>query len=631
MRERGWIALWAALALVAVAAGLFASAAAAKSAFKKQKAPIAGGRLFDLGAADYNGDGIQGMFTANHIFLGTLSEFSGGSWHNDLPASGISPTPAFPGFEDLLNPPPITRPGLYIYATAHTPNQAGEVTNDAYLHIVAKGLSPTPLSNYGTHLHLRLNSPQIRVTRSNAARVEASQDGSASPPRTIVDIDMARNSRVDFIAKKLALPPIEVNVPKTPFNTKVYVGARKVPAHSRSFSLDLRDRHGFAWGDINGDGTDDLYIADGGVGGQIVHAYKGQVDDELLLSGQGRQLHDETDGSGLKKGACRGRQAALPDFNTDGRLDIFSSCLDAGPKLWKQDPSGHFQSVSHDLRAAGARGDVYRWADVEPDRGLELLVAQRRRVTVFDYKHRHFIRSQSVRTRNSGGVVKSLALGDFDGDGDPDLFAASPNGNTLIVNRDGRLRARNPRRLGLPSRSLFATFVDADNDGNLDLHALPNGLYASRHRGRRFVPTGELGMSPKTHWAVASWWDFDSDGRRDVAVAGRVGSGPYVRSRFLRNRQRAGHWLQVDVTGPGGAAGSLGAKVRLTIGHRHRHLTGWVGESESSRFGSGDYRVFFGLGGHRRVRRIRVHWPDGTVRQIGHTHANRRITISRGA
>ena len=220
-----------------------------------------------------------------------------------------------------------------------------------------------------------------------------------------------------------------------------------------------------------------------------------------------------------------------------------------------------------------------------------------------------------------------LALGDYDSDGDLDVFAASPGGSTLLVSRRGRLHGTRPETLGLPARSIDATWVDYDNDGNLDLHTLPGGLY--RSTGKAFAHAGQLQMPAVTRWATATWWDFDADGRRDVALAGRTDAGPNARTRFYRNRVDGGNWLQLDVTGPGGAAGSLGAKAILSLGHGE-HLAGWVGQSESSRFGSGNYRLFFGLGEHRQVRGITVRWPDGATRSLGALRANQRVTVTRG-
>jgi hypothetical protein len=621
-------ALGALLATLAAQAALSPAAAPAKTAFKEQRFPIQSGRLFDLATADYDGDRRQGLFTTNHSFLSALSKFKDGRWTDDLFAMGLSQSPEYPGFEDLLRPPKIDRPGLFLYAQSRVADEGGEVTNDAKMNVVAQNLSGTPLLERTARLRLTLISPEVQIKRSDGAQVHVSRDWNAEPPRTVVDVEIERNGHLQFVAKKLALPPIEVEIPQAPLRTHTYVGSRKIRARARSFTLDLRDRHGIAWGDVNGDGVDDAYITAGGVGGAIARRYKGIVDDELLLSGRGSKLRNSVEGSGLEKKACRGRMAALPDFDADGDLDIFSSCEKAGPKLWRQDDDG-FSNVSKLLRGVGARGSIYRWADIDRRPGLELLVGRKRHLVVYTFRDGRFKRTQRARTRNAGARITSLALGDFNRDGRPDVFAASPAGNTLLVNRRGKLRPKRPASFGMPKRSIFATWVDVDNDGDLDLHSLPGGLYESRKAGKRFVRSGELRMAARTRWGVAAWWDFDGDGRRDVAFAGRAGNGPHVRTRFYRNRQRAGNWLHVDVTGPGGAAGSLGAKVEL-LGKGRRSRTGWVGQSESSRFSSGNYRLFFGLGKRRVVNRVRVSWPDGSKRTVGPVRANRLLTVERG-
>ena len=55
-----------------------------------------------------------------------------------------------------------------------------------------------------------------------------------------------------------------------------------------------------------------------------------------------------------------------------------------------------------------------------------------------------------------------------------------------------------------------------------------------------------------------------------------------------------------------------------------------VGESESSHFSQGHYRIYFGLGSET-VRAIEVRWPDGVEEDQGiqGTGGNRVFTITR--
>jgi hypothetical protein len=54
---------------------------------------------------------------------------------------------------------------------------------------------------------------------------------------------------------------------------------------------------------------------------------------------------------------------------------------------------------------------------------------------------------------------------------------------------------------------------------------------------------------------------------------------------------------------------------------------GWVGQSEGSRFSSGHYDLYFGLGRAEEVRTIRVWWPDGTQSSLSNVAVNRHIDV----
>ena len=79
---------------------------------------IQGVKLYELGVADANDDGLLDVFTANHKFDSSLlAGDSMGGFTDVFTQSGLSPTPEFPGYEDLHREPDRSAPGLYLYAT----------------------------------------------------------------------------------------------------------------------------------------------------------------------------------------------------------------------------------------------------------------------------------------------------------------------------------------------------------------------------------------------------------------------------------------------------------------------------------------------------------------------------------
>jgi hypothetical protein len=383
---------------------------------------------------------------------------------------------------------------------------------------------------------------------------------------------------------------------------------------------------GFA--DWSSDGATDLFIATGGLGGHITDPFfLGRQHDEFLLGGPAG-FRSAIAGSGLVKGACRGRGALVADFDRDGNLDLLESCDEAVPRLYAGDGAGGFR----ELPPPPVAGDAYRALDLNGSRRPELIAAAGEWVEVWALKGETWTRTQRFRGRNKVASVRTFAQGDWDRDGDLDLFAASPRGNALLMNTDGRLRRREPRTRGLPNHgSAGAAFVDFDNDGDLDLDLLPQGIF--RSDGERFRGTKRLRYGPlptgSIFYGTVSWPDLNEDGRRDpVSMRGR---GEFAAEQVFdirRSEVPAGHWLQLDLVGPPGNLDAIGARVRVATAAGSSW--GWVGEAETSGHSSGHYRLYFGLGKERRVRRIVVTWPDGSKRKLGARRADRVLRVRYG-
>lgn len=614
-------------AAVAVAWGLVAGPAAPPAQAKpaamiERGAPIATGRLFDLGVSDYDRDGKQELFSLNHKFLGTLTEHTAFGWVDELGPSGFSPSPGYPGFEDLLRRPDTSAAGLYIYAQSRTEDEADNPEETPLLHLLANDVSGIPLLPEKARGSVSFPSPSVEVVRSDGAEVTVEREGD----RTVVRFEVAESGHITLKVRKVDLPPINVAIDQAPLLARTFVGADAVPAADDSFRLQLIDRHAIAWADVTGDALTDAFVVRGGLGGGIAQ-YVGKVDDELLRQGPPGSFADGIGGSGLAKGGCRSRQTAAVDFDGDGLLDLFSSCKGDSPQLQHQLAGGGFEDVSAPLGRKDRGGSYYRWVDLRGDRSPELVVTDKRRVKVLRSRGTRFAVVQVIEGLNGARLVHSVAPGDFDHDGDPDLFVGAKSGNTMLVNRDGRLHMRRPPALGLPRSGTGASWVDYDNDGRLDLHSLPSGLYLQRANGS-FARTG-IGTSKRSElWGIGNWFDYDADGDRDLATAVRTsGTDPRVRAKLRENASAGNHWLQLDLRGPAGNVEAIGAEVRVTTGARTQ--TSRVGESDGARFSQGNYRIYFGLGGAAVADRVAVLWPDGAVTRLEGVAADRVLEISR--
>ena len=562
-------------------------------------------RMFDIGATDYDRDGNLDLFTTNHKFhSGLLHNDDGQGNMTDLTnAARLGSTPQFPGLEYLLKPQ-ITEPGAYLYATDSPKENLPGVLHLRTESVAASG-------------RLTFEADQITVLRARGGSVEV---GRSPTGRPTVDFKAPPGAVIDIRAVHIDLPiSAQFDQPQNP--NEIRVGTFAIPATTSGFVLNLRDRHGYAFADLAGDWATDVFAVSGGLGGGIrLPGYDGAVQDELQVR-EGTSYVNSTVGSGLTKGTCRGRQVAAVDINDDGRLDLFEGCEDDRPKVYLQRSRGQFESIE----PPNTISTTFRWINLGRGRRPELLAADPAGIRTFAYTEEGWQLQQTIVGNARFGRVTQFAVHDYNEDGEIDVLAVAPSGNTLLKNRRGRLREVSRSNLGIPRKSYAASFVDFDNDGRVDLHLVPQGLL-QRVQGHGFNRTGNLAINRDVGAAITAWYDYDNDGLRDPVISS--GASQFVKAMRIDRRHNlgpGGHWFEVDLVGLPGNSEGIGSRIAVRAGDREQY--GWVGESDDSRYSQGHYRVYFGLGAEDRVRKLTVRWADGAKSTFHNLVADRVATV----
>ncbi len=284
-------------------------------------------------------------------------------------------------------------------------------------------------------------------------------------------------------------------------------------------------------GDYDNDGDVDLLVLRGGW-----LFDDGQIRKSLLRNNGDGTWSDVTRAAGMADPPRPTQTATWGDFDNDGDLDLFvgnESRLETGP------PVGDYPCQLYDNNGDGTFTEVARAAGVRNDR-----------------------------------FCKGVTAGDYDNDGDLDLYLSNNGPNRLYRNNaDGTFTDVAPQAgVTEPSGRSFATwFFDYDNDGWLDLWVgafdatvddvaadslgLPRKgsdprLYRNNRDGSFANVTAEMGLAHAWLPMGANFGDLDNDGFLDFYL----GTGDPDFQTLMPNvmlRNDGGRRFQ-DVTTAGG-------------------------------------------------------------------------------
>lgn len=177
-----------------------------------------------------------------------------------------------------------------------------------------------------------------------------------------------------------------------------------------------------------------------------------------------------------------------------------------------------------------------------------------------------------------GGIGTGVAIGDYDGDGRPDIFVVSKTESSRLFRNLGNWKFEDVTEragLGAPSEGWAdkvkgwlgqgaaagagseawkqgATFADVNNDGRLDLYVCrfgaPNLLFINRGDGTFSEEAAARGLAVVDGCGVAAFCDFDRDGWLDVYVQTNMlnaATHPNGRRDYLFHNRGDGTFINV--------------------------------------------------------------------------------------
>ena len=385
---------------------------------------------------------------------------------------------------------------------------------------------------------------------------------------------------------------------------------------------------GLSWADYDRDGLADLYVC-GYVRYDFKPEYAGlssrqyaqvipftlnpssyKPERNLLFGNNGDgSFREIARQAGVENRDGRSLSAAWSDFDQDGWPDLYVANDVSDNAMYRNRGDGTFEDISHPAWVADYRGAM------------------------------------------------GLALGDFDNDQDTDIFVthwlAQENGFywNLLRTPESNSNA-NPLKftdiadmVGLGQISLQmigwgTSFLDYDNDGQLDLFVANGSTFQRRDDPSRLVP-----MTNHLYWQKsqqagyfevgvvsgeafrqayvgrgAAFADYDNDGDVDVFVVNHQGA-----PLLLRNDGGNGkNWLKVRLRCNRSNRSAFGARVTIETetGTQFREIG-----SQPSYLSQNALEAHFGLAHAETVRQVRVVFPSGVEHALEGVAANQTLVI----
>jgi hypothetical protein len=343
-----------------------------------------------------------------------------------------------------------------------------------------------------------------------------------------------------------------------------------------SLGMPQAGRHelrGLSWGDFDADGDIDL------LGG----ATAADKPTMVLRNEGGRRFVDVADTVGLTIVGRSARQTNWVDYDNDGDLDVYASDRTGDNKLFRND-AGRFTHAFVGVGPTDPRPTVGAcWLDMDADGDLDLYLANQSGATDAMWRNdgssftdvaAKLGMAGPPRTKAEGGV--GCAIGDYDNDGDFDIFAPNYGHNLLYRNNGNGTFTEVGRSLGVgvDNHAVGADWGDYDNDGDLDLSVISyegepgaqtplNALF--RNDGAKgFVNVLSKNSPLNAADHSTQFVDYDNDGGLDLSVTDGYGdSGGHFVFRNTLPADVKRRSLSVLVLDAKGHQTRFGAEVRL--------------------------------------------------------------------
>jgi len=437
---------------------------------------------------------------------------------------------------------------------------------------------------------------------------------------------------------------------------------------------------GCVFADYDGDGSVDLYVTNYGANVLYRNNGDGTFRDVTQTAGVGCELWSTG--------------AAFADVDGDSDLDLYvcnyvtydlekleqmqAESLQSGKPVpsalnphvfepednvfYRNNGDGSFTDATAELgiAAPGGRSMQCLFSDFDNDDDLDLYVAND---TSVNYVYRNAGDGTFTDVSDASWAADfrgsmGLSAGDYDGDGDVDLFMSHwvDEENALYRNLLEESGLQNPptgahirfvdesysallAEVSLKQIGWGTALFDYDNDGNLDIFVTNGSTFQELRQPEILIPqtdalfhnngdgtfsdvsemTGITAL-PTRVGRGATFGDYDNDGDVDIFIVNN-----HAAPILLRNEGgNRNNYLHVELIGTDQNRNAIGAKIELKTADRIQIREVYAGESYMS---SNSFIVEFGVGNATQVETLQVTWLNGNTQARHNIPTNQRIRV----
>ena len=382
---------------------------------------------------------------------------------------------------------------------------------------------------------------------------------------------------------------------------------------------------GSSWADYDNDGRPDVCI---------VSWYD---SNNVLYHNEGNGVFTRITNTPIFTDRGFSETCSWGDYDNDGFVDLLVTNSEGSNRknfLYKNLGSGNFSRVDTGIVATdpGLRGRGVNWVDIDGDGKIDLFIPCEGGQNPVCYRNNgngYFTKNTTTAIVSVAGEFWNASWADYDNDGDQDVFITNQaNGNNLLYRNDGNFnftQITDDILVNDPGYHATSAWGDFDNDGDLDLFVteaygppstpLKNKLYKNL-----LMETGTANFEKVTSGDIVNdlgftygcaWGDWNADGFLDLFGA-RTFNESQNNIAYLNNGN-SNKWVEFKCTGMQSNKSAIGTKVRVKAiinGSPVWQLR--VVEGQSGYCGQ-NLDLHFGLGNSTVIDSVQVVWPSGSI------------------